>query len=273
MQQRARSSSSSLEPRSRRRSPKQRQRSPSSSLEPRSRRRSPHEQLRSPHWSNGPKRSLDRCVQQRQREPQDDGKQDRECRDDHSDRGNRSGRVNQGRGERRAEPRGGAAEKPKEEPRVLEARATLPLTLKYVVPKGFRRGQPLTVQGPHGPMRLPVPQGVQPGDEFSFRLGPPGVVVPVPEGKRPGDQVQFEDANGKPAVAVVPPGLKEGDIFEVMPPVLMVQMPKGAVCGDKVSFCTPESIEVTALVPKGVSPGQYFPAYYAGSTQQVTSSQ
>jgi len=145
--------------------------------------------------------------------------------------------------------------------RVFRALTAVPQDLSFTVPPNCRAGQPVCMQGPHGPIRVPLPQGYQRGERCTIRFGPSVLhQVAVPKGSRPGDTVKFEGTNGEQLEAVVPIGKESGDYFEVSPPVLMVQVPDGAVEGDLLCFDNPAGVEVRARVPKGIKPLQYFAA-------------
>jgi hypothetical protein len=145
------------------------------------------------------------------------------------------------------------------EARIFHAQTTLPQELSFVVPEDHRRGDPVCVSGPHGPLLLPVPESARSGDHLTVRLGPTASYrVPVPPGKGPGDPVSFDGDGGEQLQVSVPEGMKPGDIFEVTQPSLMVQVPLKAVEGDQLVFSAPDGRELSALVPPGLQPGQYF---------------
>merc|ERR1712032_692610 len=102
-----------------------------------------------------------------------------------------------------------------------------PVSLEFQVPENHEVGKPVCVQGPHGPLYVPVPSGVKPGESASLWLGPTeSLEVTVPEGAKPGDAVKFSVCNGAEcAEAAVPHGKEVGDTFKVVPSVMMVQMP------------------------------------------------
>jgi len=140
------------------------------------------------------------------------------------------------------------------------ANSSLPHDLFFTVPKNCRPGQPVCVQGPHGPLNVPLPQGYQPGEQCRVRFGPMALhVLIVPQGKGAGDTVKFEGADGEDLEAKVPQGKTAGDVFEVSPPALMVQVPDGTKSGDQITFTAPDGTERGVEVPKGVQPTQYFP--------------
>merc|ERR1712014_480051 len=104
----------------------------------------------------------------------------------------------------------------------------------------------ICITGPHGPLTVPIPDGVAPGERVEVRIGSTNCLrVSVPEGSAEGEALSIQGPSG-PLRAVVPPGKKPGDTFELSPPVLMVQVPQGAVGGDKVKFLTPVGRERVA---------------------------
>lgn len=146
----------------------------------------------------------------------------------------------------------------------FRALAALPHDLNFIVPPNTRPGQPVCLQGPHGPMHMPLPQGYAAGEQCTIRFGPTGQVqqVTVPVDAKAGDTINFEGLQGEQLHAEVPPGLKPGDVFELTPPVLMVQVPKGAQMDDEVVFAAPDGSERYTKIPRGVQAGQYFPAMF-----------
>mmetsp|Transcript_42746 Transcript_42746/g.118016 ORF Transcript_42746/g.118016 Transcript_42746/m.118016 type:complete len:199 (+) Transcript_42746:120-716(+) len=149
----------------------------------------------------------------------------------------------------------------KSEPRVFRARSALPQELSFVVPDDHEPGGLVCVSGPHGPLLMPVPRGVGPGERAVVRLGPKDShTLTVPDGFRSGDVIDFEGPAGERLQVTVPPGRLPGDTFEVTPPTLMVQVPLGAAPGDKVVFAAPDGCDLTATVPGGTAEGSYFAA-------------
>jgi hypothetical protein len=144
------------------------------------------------------------------------------------------------------------------------AKAVLPQDITFTVPEASdsQGGQDIVcIQGPHGPIRIPLPDGAKPGEQCTYRLGPPALgYTKVPEGAQPGDTVKFEGEDGEPLNAVVPDGKKPGDEFEVSLPVLLIQVPMGATAGMEVMYEAVEghTIGGRATVPPGASPGSYF---------------
>merc|ERR1740123_1053877 len=77
--------------------------------------------------------------------------------------------------------------------RILPAKTALPLELNFVVPPDSISGQLVVVDGPFGPLRVPVPVGKAPGQRCSFWLGPSlAYVLTVPEGAQAGTVLGFE---------------------------------------------------------------------------------
>jgi len=151
-----------------------------------------------------------------------------------------------------------------------QTNAALPHDLFFTVPPNCRPGQPVCVQGPHGPIRMPLPQGYQPGERCKVRFGPSEMhQVVVPEGSKPGDVVKFPGPNDDELEARVPLGKQPGDVFEVSPPVMMVQVPPGARVGDSVCFTAMDGSKRETKVPKGLQEGQYFPSLISLSSQKA----
>jgi len=152
---------------------------------------------------------------------------------------------------------------------VLQAKTALPQDITFVVPNSdeietLQGVEIVCIQGPHGPIRVPLPLGAKCGEQCSVRLGPPAQYhVTVPEGFKEGESVKFEGTNGEQLTAAVPPGRKPGDIFEVSLPVLLVQVPAGAKAGMEVMYEAPDRQARFARVPKGIAPGHYFPVLIA----------
>lgn len=143
------------------------------------------------------------------------------------------------------------------------AKTTHPQTLSFEAPADAVPGMPVCVQGPHGPLRLPLPDDVQPGKLCSIRLGPEDeYTVPVPEGVEPGALISFQGHHGETLHATLPPGLKAGDEFKVSPRVLLVQVPAGVKPGQHVSYVSPFGQQLFAAVPPGLAPGHYFAALF-----------
>merc|ERR1712216_418430 len=95
----------------------------------------------------------------------------------------------------------------------------------FTAPSGCKPGQPVWVQGPHGPLQVQAPAGVKPGKRVVVRLAAPfqhKVVVPM--GAMPGDQLLFRvpvaaadpNASFKELAAAVPPSMAPGQYFAAM---------------------------------------------------------
>lgn len=142
------------------------------------------------------------------------------------------------------------------------AKTAFPQDIKFTVPDATETddGGIVCIQGPHGPLRVPVPEGAKPGEETSIRLGPPAqYTVTVPEKGKPGDNVKFGGQHGEELNAQVPPGKKPGETFEVSLPVLLVQVPAGTKPGQEVMYEAPDKQNRCTRIPKGCLPGHYFP--------------
>jgi len=149
--------------------------------------------------------------------------------------------------------------------------ATLPMDVWFELPgEGeFIRPSPhgrqedqrcrVCIQGPHGLLHVPVPEGSAPGDRVQFRIGPSCMWrATVPEGAVAGDPMDFTPPDGEQIEVRVPPGKEPGEEFDIHPRVLMVRVPQGAACDDWVSFNAPDGSERMSRVPAGTPPGQYF---------------
>lgn len=146
---------------------------------------------------------------------------------------------------------------------VIRAATCPPQDIIFTVPEDARAGQPVCVQGPHGPILIPLPEEAEPGKEFSWRLGPNDhYSVDVPEDLEEGGVVEFKGMHNETLHAVVPEGKKGGDTFMVSPPVIMVQVPQNAKPGQELTYMSPLQLPMLTRVPEGMSPGQYFPALY-----------
>jgi len=169
---------------------------------------------------------------------------------------------------RQASPKANEGDANEASTNIFKANACLPITLQFTVPPKHRPGQPVCLQGPHGLLYHNLPQGYQPGDTCSVRLGPLQNTeqIAVPEGKQPGDIIKFEGPDGEELETQIPPGLQPGDVFDATPPSVIVQVPQDAKPGDMVQFRVPPQANVQdtsdrlTKIPKGLSPGQYFAA-------------
>lgn len=152
---------------------------------------------------------------------------------------------------------------------VLQAKTALPQDITFTCPRLEEMQlvdgvQIVCIQGPHGPVRVALPEGAKTGEQSSVRLGPPAQYhVTVPEKFKEGEMVTFEGGNGEPLSASVPPGKKPGDSFEVSLPVLLVQVPAGAKPGMEVMYEAPDRQARFVRIPKGLAAGHYFPVLIA----------
>lgn len=145
--------------------------------------------------------------------------------------------------------------------KILRALAAHPQDFRFVAPEGVKPGEPVCVEGPHGPLMLPLPNDAVPGKECSIRFGPPSQYkVVVPDGASPGSIVTYKGCDGEELRTVVPPGMKPGDEFDVSPPVLMLRIPDEANPGDEMLYEAPDRRQLIIRVPQGMGPGQYFAA-------------
>jgi len=150
-----------------------------------------------------------------------------------------------------------------ETPSRMQAKTAPPQDLKFVVPEDAQPGSPICIQGPHGPILVPLPDDALPGKECVWRLGPSHhYTVDVPEGSEAGCMVEFKGMNGESLHSLVPEGLKAGDQFKVSPPVVMVQVPVGAKAGQELTYLSPSQQPLLTHVPEGFPPGHYLPALY-----------
>lgn len=147
---------------------------------------------------------------------------------------------------------------------IPQAKTALPQDITFRVPDSLEDSEGgvdvVCIQGPHGPLRVPLPDGAKPGEECKIRLGPPAEYhITVPEGGKPGDSVKFPGATGEELTATVPKGKRPGDKFEVSLPVLLVQVPPGVKPGMEVMYEAPDRQNRCARVPRGCLEGHYFP--------------
>jgi len=141
----------------------------------------------------------------------------------------------------------------------FRANCMAPCIISYTVPQDSKPGDPITVQGPHGPLVMVIPQDSKPGVTVKVPIGPVDAqTLTVPEGLSPGDKMRFTNEKGEEVETTVPEDLKPGDIFSVAPPVMMVQVPECARSGDRVVFTTPGDTQHVVMLPEHASPGQYF---------------
>lgn len=148
-------------------------------------------------------------------------------------------------------------------PQIMQAATVPPQDLVFTVPEDKDVGDPVCVQGPHGPLLIPLPEGAKAGEECRYRLGPEcHYDVEVPKDAKEGDAVAFKGMAGEQLHALVPKGVNAGEKFKVSPPVVMVHVPRGARPGQMLSYTSPLGIIMCTPVPPGVAPGHYFPALY-----------
>lgn len=159
--------------------------------------------------------------------------------------------------------------------RTLEAVAMAPpVTIEISVPSGnVEPGQEFQAQGPHGAIKVRLPQDATPGDKLLFQLAPKAEYrIQVPAGAAPGWAIRFDNQVGEEVKVLVPEGYQPGDTFEVAPPALMVRVPDKAKPGDVVMFSHMVSGDASndgrggrteffrATVPPGLQPTEYFTA-------------
>jgi len=154
-------------------------------------------------------------------------------------------------------------ESSRQRPRIFNAPVACPQDLHFTVPPVERQmklgdnQRAVCVNGPHGPIMVELPQDAQPGEQRSWRLGPMGEQVTVPEGAEAGSKIDVVVA-GDSIQAIVPPGKKPGDTFEVVPPAVVVMIPQGVEDGDFLEFQSMNSETLKVPAPTGLKPGQYF---------------
>jgi len=150
-----------------------------------------------------------------------------------------------------------------------EALTTPPTTVSVEVPKDFKPGQQVSVQGPHGPMEVDPPPNAEPGSKHFLRLAPPPEFrLGVPQGAKAGTELRFKRPDGVEVSVLVPEGFGPGDAFDTPPPSLMVRVPEGSGPGDAVVFRAPQAPQgaaaeaewCRAVVPDGMTAGKYFAA-------------
>lgn len=151
----------------------------------------------------------------------------------------------------------------------VEAHAMWPTDIELLVPEKHQKGDKIAAQGPHGRVEFDVPDGLQPGTTFRYRLkAAPEFRIEVPPNALPGSSVAFNRPDGVRIMIEVPAGKKPGEQFDVTPPALMVLVPEGVQPGDFVTFClrAPNSRDDSlaewfrAPVPQELQLGKYFAA-------------
>lgn len=145
--------------------------------------------------------------------------------------------------------------------KVFRAKSAPPQDLSFVCPAELPETGNVCIQGPHGPLLIPLPEGTVPGERVTMRLGPMMTPkVQVPDDWVFGEQMPFEGPDGAPCMVDVPEGMKAGDIFEVAAPTMMVQVPVDCREGDQILFETHDGRELMVKCPPNLQPGHYFAA-------------
>jgi len=143
--------------------------------------------------------------------------------------------------------------------RLLEAKAAPPQDIVFLASDHVRAGDPVCVNGPHGPLLLPMPE-VAPGTQVTVRMGPPAAFrITVPAGADSETLLRFKGPQGELFHASVPRGKRPGDTVDLVPASLMVQVPPDAYQGDWLVFPSSDGRRVAQL-QHGLEPGQYFVA-------------
>jgi len=147
----------------------------------------------------------------------------------------------------------------------VKALATPPLEFCATLSESFKVGEPITVQGPLGPITVEPPPEAEAGMSLRYQLVPrPDFRVQVPTNTQPGTEVRFDRGDGIEISMIVPKSLQD-DAFEVTPPALMVKAPEGSVAGMQIAFRNCSDPEETAewfglTLPEGCQPGKYVTA-------------
>jgi len=150
--------------------------------------------------------------------------------------------------------------------RRLKALATPPLEFCATLSENFKIGEPITVQGPFGPITVEPPPDAKAGMSLRYQLAPrPDFRVQVPPNTQPGTEVRFDRGDGIEISVMVPKSLQDGDMFEITPPALMVEIPDGGFAGMQIAFRGCGEFEETAewfglTLPEGCKPGKYVTA-------------
>eukprot|EP00928_Gymnodinium_smaydae_P054933 TRINITY_DN38616_c0_g1_i1.p1 TRINITY_DN38616_c0_g1~~TRINITY_DN38616_c0_g1_i1.p1 ORF type:complete len:430 (-),score=123.12 TRINITY_DN38616_c0_g1_i1:142-1431(-) len=165
---------------------------------------------------------------------------------------------------------------PKDKKEGDEFEVTLPAAILLTVPENAKAGDRISFPGPNGVMmQAVIPEGKAAGEKFEAQLAAPPppshVTLTVPEGAEEGKEVGFVLPGGEHMKAVVPPGKKPGDTFQVQlqPPrpahaPWKVKVPEDGKPGDPVTFDGPYGQRVTATVPhpkegeEALKPGDTF---------------
>jgi len=153
------------------------------------------------------------------------------------------------------------------EARGVEASAMPAGVLEVAVPAGWKPGDKVPAQGPHGRIFLELPETCEAGTTINYQLrAAPDLLVEVPERASAGSQLNFERADGTRIRVEVPMGKRPGEQFEVRPPALMVLVPEGVEAGSYVVFRPPGASHTSgkvwfrAQVPSQLQLGRYFAA-------------
>jgi len=148
----------------------------------------------------------------------------------------------------------------------MKTLATPPIEFCATLAERFKPGEPITVQGPLGPITVEPPPKAEAGMSLRYQLVPrPDFRVQVPPNTQPGTEVRFDRGDGIEISAMVPESLHYGNTFEITPPALMVKAPDGAVAGMQIAFRSCSELEETAewfglTLPEGCQPGRYVTA-------------
>jgi len=145
-----------------------------------------------------------------------------------------------------------------------EAASMWPADVELAVPEGWKEGEKVAAQGPHGRVLFEVPADTKPGATQVFRLRPaPDLLLEVPKGASEGQEIFLERKDGTRITIAVPKGKAPGDTFEVTPPAVMVLVPEEAKAGDVVCFPLPGPPSkqwFSATIPDELVLGAYFAA-------------
>eukprot|EP00930_Biecheleria_cincta_P018351 TRINITY_DN14324_c2_g1_i1.p1 TRINITY_DN14324_c2_g1~~TRINITY_DN14324_c2_g1_i1.p1 ORF type:complete len:2188 (-),score=480.97 TRINITY_DN14324_c2_g1_i1:65-6628(-) len=135
-----------------------------------------------------------------------------------------------------------------------------------------------------------IPHGTKPGDSFDFLVGGSLIEVVVPPSCQAGDSIRVELPSGSNPPSetkrlvidvAVPPGLREGDMFEAEAGsrVVQVRVPAGTQSGDVITVeigsqtttprVTAEQCVIDVSVPAGVEAGDVFKVFLDGKVVEV----
>eukprot|EP00440_Ansanella_granifera_P053931 gb/GFBE01058468.1/.p1 GENE.gb/GFBE01058468.1/~~gb/GFBE01058468.1/.p1 ORF type:complete len:330 (+),score=80.48 gb/GFBE01058468.1/:1-990(+) len=133
------------------------------------------------------------------------------------------------------------------------------LAMKACRPGSGQGRMLVVVAGPHGSLPVAVPKWAKPGTLVRVRIGPKVAFrAVVPDGLKGGDVMALELPSGERMQVPVPLDKMTGDEFDISPPVIMVQVPEGATPGSVVEYTDSDGKKCKATVPKAVPVGQYF---------------